>query len=328
MPGVTVVIPHWNRRKLLECLLKHLRQQFHPIVSVVVVDNGSDDGSAECAEESGARVLRMPSNLGFARAVNAGLATVETEYVAILNNDVLPEPDWLQILVEALEAAREGAWFACGKLYAADGPGRLDGAFDLLSRSACAWRAGNGRSDGPAWDRRRRIWSAPLTAALFRMKTFGLLGPLEESFESYLEDVELGLRCALAGCAGLYVPEARAVHTGSATLGRWHPDTVRRMARNQILMVAKHYPPDWMFHYGWPVLVGQMLWGFVAARHGAGRAWLAGVREGIRSFRTHRNTEAEWKRLEEVFNETERDLRDLQRETGMDTFWRLYFALT
>src|SRR5262249_16003872 len=99
MSAVTVVVPHYNRRNLLECLLKHLRQQVHPILSVVVVDNGSDDGSADCAEESGARVLRLPSNLGFARAVNAGLATVKTEYVAILNNDVLPEPDWLNVLV-------------------------------------------------------------------------------------------------------------------------------------------------------------------------------------------------------------------------------------
>jgi GT2 family glycosyltransferase len=328
MSGVTVVVPHWNRRNLLESLLKHLRQQVHPILSVVVVDNGSDDGSADCAEESGARVLRLPSNLGFSRAVNAGLATVKTEYVAILNNDVLPERDWLKVLVEALEAAGEKAWFACGKLYAPGGTTRLDGSFDLLSRSGCAWRAASGRVDGALWNRGRRIWFAPLTATLFRTKVFGALGLLDESFESYLEDVELGLRCALAGYSGLYVPEARAVHTGSATLGRWHPDTVRRIARNQILLIAKHYPPDWIAHYGWCVLVGQGLWGCLAARHGAGLAWLRGVREGVRSFAKLRGAGTEWKRLESVFKETERELRELQHETGMDTFWRLYFALT
>jgi GT2 family glycosyltransferase len=328
MSAVTVVVPHWNRRNLLESLLKHLHQQVHPILSVVVVDNGSDDRSADCAEELGARVLRLSSNLGFARAVNAGLATVKTEYVAILNNDVLPEPDWLNVLVGALEAAGERAWFACGKLYTPGGSNRLDGAFDLLSRSACTWRAANGRSDGPLWNRERRIWFAPLTAALFRSRLFGSVGPLEESFESYLEDVELGLRCALAGYSGLYVPAARAVHTGSATLGKWHPDTVRRIARNQIFLVAKHYPPDWIAHYGWPVLVGQALWGCVAARHGAGRAWLKGIREGIQSFRKLRGAGTEWSRLETVLKETERELRDLQQATGMDIFWRLYFALT
>jgi GT2 family glycosyltransferase len=328
MSGVTVVVPHWNRRNLLESLLKHLRQQVHPILSVVVVDNGSDDGSADCAEESGARVLRLPSNQGFSRAVNAGLATVKTEYVAILNNDVLPEPDWLHFLIGALEAAGEQAWFACGKLYAPGGTTRLDGSFDLLSRSGCAWRAASGRDDGALWNRGRRIWFAPLTAALFRTKVFGALGLLDESFESYLEDVELGLRCALAGYSGLYVPEARAVHTGSATLGRWHPDTVRRIARNQILLIAKHYPRDWIAQYGWPVLVGQALWGGVAARHGAGLAWLQGVREGVGSFAKLRGAGTEWKRLETVFKETEQELRELQHATGMDTFWRLYFALT
>ena len=67
-----------------------------------------------------------------------------------------------------------------------------------------------------------------------------------------------------------------AYHQGSATLGRWHPDTVRKIARNQLLLVAKHYPPNWILRYGWPVFIAQTLWGFVALRHGALLSYLAG----------------------------------------------------
>ncbi len=94
-----------------------------------------------------------------------------------------------------------------------------------------------------------------------------------------------GLRCAELGLSGWYVPDAIAYHAGSATLGRWHPDTARKMARNQLLLVAKHYPPDWIKRYGWSVFVAQILWGFVALRHGAFLGYLAGKMEGVRRFR-------------------------------------------
>ena len=76
---------------------------------------------------------------------------------------------------------------------------------------------------------------------LYRAEVFRQVGLLEESFESYLEDVDFGLRCAAQRITGRYVPDARAVHVGSAALGRWHPETVRRIARNQLLLVARHY---------------------------------------------------------------------------------------
>ncbi len=117
---------------------------------------------------------------------------------------------------------------------------------------------------------------------------FERVGFLDERFESYLEDVDFGLRCAEAGFGGLYVPEAVAYHQGSATLGRWHPDTVRRISRNQVLLVAKHYPPNWILRYGWPVFIAQALWGFIALRHGALLSYVAGKADGLRQFREAR----------------------------------------
>lgn len=328
MPAVTVVIPHWNRRDLLERMLGSLREQTHPIDCVVVVDNGSEDGSADFAEATGARVLRLRKNYGFSRAVNLGIAEARTEYVAILNNDVIPESGWLAALAHGLEQAGEEAWFACGKLFAPGGTGLLDGTYDLLSRGGCAWRAGHGRADSAQWNRQRPIALAPLTAALFRTGLFSRMGGLEEGLESYLEDVEFGLRCALAGYRGLYVPAARAVHTGSATLGRWHPETVRKIARNQLILVALHYPRGWLVKYGWAVAVGQGLWGIVAWRHGAGFAWLRGKWQGLKEFRRWRRGPAGTAdSLELILRCGEQEIRTLQRECGFDWFWRLYFAL-
>ncbi len=330
MPGVTVVIPNWNRRDLVERLVGQLRAQSHPIAEIVVVDNGSRDGSAAAALRAGARVLEMGHNAGFSAAVNRGIAETATELVAIVNNDVEPAAAWLERLVEAFRDPQ--VWFAAGKLLSAAQPGSLDGAYDELSRGACAWRAGHGRTDGELWDRPVPIRFAPFTAALFRTDLFAKIGPLDERFESYLEDVDFCLRAARQGCSGMYVPGAVAVHQGSATLGRWHPEVARRIARNQVLLVAKHYRPRDLLRYGWPILVAQTLWGGVAMRHGRLLSFLRGKIEGLAEFRSFRRgggaASPGVKSLSEILEQSEAEILRLQRSTGFDAYWRLYFALT
>ncbi|HEU0141133.1 MAG TPA: glycosyltransferase family 2 protein [Bryobacteraceae bacterium] len=328
MGGVTVVIPHWNRHELLASVLADLRTQTYPIDEVLVVDNGSTDGSPEVAEALGAKVVRLPSNRGFAAAVNRGIDECRSELVAILNNDVRLSPEWLHRLVNALDDPAIS--FATGKLLNANHKGYLDGAFDLLSRAGCAWRAGNARSDGPSWSTPCRIFSAPLTAGLFRVELFRAIGKLDERYISYMEDVDLGLRCALNGRSGLYVPDAIAWHAGSATLGAWSPDVVRLIARNQVLLTAKHYPGKLVVRWFWAILVGQLLWGVVALRHRALFAFLRGKIAGLASSIPMRQSSARADpvRLREVLEANERNIRELQRQTGFDLYWRIYFGLT
>ncbi len=328
MSGVSVIVPNRNRRELLEALLAKLAAGTGPIVEIVVVDDASEDGSAEAARKLGARVVRLGARGGFSRAVNRGLRECRTDLIAIVNNDVEPAPDWLEKLVAALAGPGERLWFAAGKLLSSGGEGILDGAFDMLSRGGCAWRAGHGRADGGVWDQPRQIRFAPFTAALFRAALFERVGGLDERFDSYLEDVDFGLRCAMAGLQGVYVPAARAWHAGSATLGRWSAETVHLIARNQLLLVAKHYPRGWVKKYGWPVLVGQGLWALVALRHGAPCAWLRGKREGVRLWRSVRTEARQRPALERILRESEAEILELQRRTGFDPYWRLYFALT
>jgi len=325
MARVAIVIPTWNKAGLLAQALDNLARQTYPIQRVIVVDNGSTDDSRAIAARAGAQVITLPVNAGFASAVNRGVREAgDTEWIGVLNNDVTLTPDWLERMMAALE--RGDSWFAAGKILDAQAQDRMDGSFDALCRGGCAWRCGHGRPDSPVWNRPRKIQLAPFTAAVFRTTLFERVGLLDERFESYLEDVDFGLRCAEAGLGGLYVPEAVAYHQASATLGRWHPETVRKIACNQLLIVAKHYPPNWILRYGWPVFVAQTLWGFVALRHGAPVSYLAGKVQGLRRFREARGKYCA--RFPAILETSEREIREIQQLTGFDPYWRLYFALT
>jgi GT2 family glycosyltransferase len=329
---VAAVVPHWSRRDLLQALLTNLRTQTRAFDEIIVVDNGSADDSAAVAERAGAKVVRLERNLGFAAAVNQGIQTANADWIAILNNDVTLTPEWLGTLLAA--AASEDAWFATGKTLMASDPSRIngahiDGTFDAISRGACAYRCGSGKPDGPVWNQARRIRMAPMTAGLFRRRLFEDIGSLDEVFESYLEDVDFGIRCAIHGRWGIYVPAARAYHQGSSTWGRWNKYSVRLMARNQVLLTVKYFGGL----SRWPIVVGQLLWGLVALCHGCAGAYLQGKMAGMRVARTlpsqkpaSGNIEAV-RNIEAFIRESEQTILEIQRQTGFDRYWRAYFWL-
>ena len=312
---LTAIVPVWNGRTLLERLLATLEAQTLRPSEVLVVDNGSTDGAPELARSRGARVMAMGRNAGFAPAVNRGIRESTSEWIAILNSDVELAPEYLAKLVAA------GAPFATGKIFSAAQKDRLDATFDALCRGGVAWRVGHARPDGPLFSERREIRMAPWTAIVVRADLFHRVGLLDETFESYLEDVEFGLRCAAQGITGAYVPDAQAWHHGSASLGRWHPEMVRRISRNQCYLLALYYPSP----YTWPIFIAQTLWGALAVRHGAGVAWLHGKLQGIRAYT---QVHARCRPLPESFFQTgERLIHDVQTATGFDLYWRLYFLL-
>jgi GT2 family glycosyltransferase len=325
---VTAVIPTWNRATLLRIALDSLRRQTRPPEEIIVVDNGSSDDSVKVARDAGARVIEMGSNAGFARAVNAGIEAAAGEFIAIINNDVDLEPVWLETLCASLDGNEYG--YATGKLLDFNREGILDGTWDLICRGGCAWRCGQGRPDAEVWNQGRSIRLAPFTAILFRASVFQRVGMLDHNYESYLEDVDFGIRCAMRGVKGVYVPEARGRHRGSATYGEWSYDTVRRLARNQVVLIARNFPTRWLGRYGWPVMVSQVLWGLLAMRHGRPGAYARGKMEGIRLFRALRRDRPvhDAQTFHRIIREAENEIKALQQTTGYDLFWRLYFALT
>jgi GT2 family glycosyltransferase len=316
---IAAIIPHWNRRDLLDPLFASLHAQSRPFDEIIVVDNGSTDDSADVAARHHATVLRLPKNLGFATAVNRGIESNNADWIAIINNDVTLASDWLEQLLKT------DAPFAAGKILNAADQSLIDGAFDEISRGACSWRCGSGRPDSPVWNEACEIRFAPMTAAIFRKSLFDTVGLLDESFGSYLEDVDFGIRCALSGYCGAYIPTAVAYHRGSETWGAWNKDTVKRISRNQILLTAKYFEGQ----PRWPIVAGQVLWGLVALRHLRGASWVTGKISGWKAARAlyRENTTTSEGRIASLANSSEQHIFALQQQAGFDWYWRAYFWL-
>lgn len=321
MPTVSAIIPTWNRADLLRSILSNLESQTRKPDEIIVVDNGSTDGTAVVLREFSVVPIVFRENRGFAVAVNEGILKASGDWVLIVNNDVVLEPNWLEVLLSSAE--RENAAFAVGKLLRPDSQ-QIDGSFDLISRAAYAWRSGYGKPDGPIWSQRRRIFFAPMTAALFRKAVFDQIGTLDTRFESYYEDVDVGVRCALAGLEGIYDPAAVARHMSKTTLGRSAARVYYLTARNQIFVIARYYSTKTLRRFAWPIFWGQLLSLFAAAKQRNFFAALRGKWTGLRRWHEFRATDD---RAEAIFQSSEREILDLQRSAGFDIYWRLYFTL-
>ncbi len=313
---VSIVIPTWERRELVLRLLELLERQTVPPYEVIVVDNGSTDGTADAVSKR-ATVIRLTENLGFAAAVNRGIAAAQGNWIGVVNNDIEPREDWLELLLKSK------AMFVTGKLLDLRKPELLDGTFDLISRAMMPWRAGSGRPDVAPVIYNNRTSIASWTAVFYRREVFERVGLLDEAFGSYYEDVDFGLRCALAGIDGEYVAEAVALHAGSATLGAWRAATVRLLTRNHRLLIQKHLGRQLTWPTRCRVIAAQLLWAMLAIRHGQVAAWWNGWREDLPATGKPEDPP----RVERFLQESERELYRLQKETGFDWYWRMYFSL-
>ncbi len=327
MATVSAIIPTWNRADLLESILTNLNAQTRPPNQIVVVDNGSEDATQLIARKFSVDLLVFPENRGFAVAVNEGIRRATGDWILIVNNDVVLEPQWLERLVSS--AAEEQASFAVGKLLRPKDVNLIDGSWDLVSRAAYAWRCGFEKADGAVWSTKRRITFAPMTAALFDRRVFERVGLLETRFESYYEDVDFGVRCALAGMDGIYDPSAIALHMSKTTLGKSSGRVMFLTARNSILILAKYYSGHTLRRFAWPIFVGQLLALLAAARQRNLLAAMRGKWQALRQWSSFREQPIlqESGQIESVFASSEREILHLQRQVGFTPYWRLYFSL-
>jgi GT2 family glycosyltransferase len=215
---ITVIIVNWNGKHLLDDCLGSLAQQTLAPREIILVDNGSTDGSLEWVAEHYPRVRLLPQddNLGFAKANNLALEQVRTPYAALLNNDTKADPRWLEHLHAALQAD-PGAGSAACKMLLHDEPGVIDRAGDGYTRAGAAVMRGRGRP-APEYNKPERIFGACAGAALYRMAMLDQVGFLDEDFFLIHEDVDLAFRGQLWGWSCLYVPKAVVYHKVSCSL--------------------------------------------------------------------------------------------------------------
>lgn len=244
------MIPNWNGIVHLPACLDSLRAQTYPQLEVIVVDNGSTDGSQALVAERYpvVRLLALGRNLGLTGGNNAGFRAARGEILVSLNNDTEAVPDFVAALAAAL-AEHPEAGMAAAKmrlfdrrriLHSAGDGYRVDG----IPFSRGVWQPDEGQFDEPGW-----VFGGCGGAVAYRRAMLDAVGLFDESFFMYCEDVDLNWRAQLAGWRCWYTPEAVVYHKLSATGGGALASFYT--GRNTLWVIAKDYPGDLLRRH-WP----------------------------------------------------------------------------
>jgi GT2 family glycosyltransferase len=282
-PLVSVVIVTFDSGRTLGRCLTALKAQTFASFEVILADNNSNDGAAQAAAaaDPNIRLLTMGGNLGFAAANNRAAGSAHGRWLALLNPDAYPRPDWLAQLVACAGAHPDVSCFTARQLMAGT-PERLDGAGDAMTAIGFPFRAGYGRLDEPSMPA-GEVFS-PCGAAMMIDRTLFLdVGGFDESFFCYCEDVDLGYRLQLLGKPVLLAPRAVVLHEGSASTGGRRSDfSVFHGVRNRMLTFVKNTPPA-LFWATLPAHAAATLalW-LVACARGHGEAMSRGLAAAFR----------------------------------------------
>ena len=243
-PRVSVVIVNLNGRAMLGDCLRSLWRQEYQDFEVVVVDNGSTDGSMEFLGSLSDRRLRTVAlrvNRGFAAGCNAGIHAATGEYIATLNNDAQAEPGWLEALVAVLDEDSHTGMCASKILFAGDRR-RIDKVGHLIYMDGLNHGRGSGEVDTGQFDRVEEVLFPDAAAALYRREMLDQIGLFDELFFAYGDDADLGLRGRIAGWMCIYVPTALVYHIHSATAGEFSALKAFLIERNRIWVAIKLFP--------------------------------------------------------------------------------------
>ena len=217
-----------------------------------MVDNGSTDNSLDSVKSQWCDlhlvVERLNENLGFAVANNIGARLARGKYLALLNADAFPEPDWLEQLLKAAENNPQFTFFASRQIQA-NTPELLDGTGDAYHVSGLAWRQNYNRPAAENGTQPGEVFSACAAAALYSRDDFLKVGGFDEDYFSYFEDVDLSFRLRLTGGRCLYVPQAVVYHVGSASTGNDSDFSIYHGYRNLVWTFFKDMPASLFWIY-------------------------------------------------------------------------------
>jgi GT2 family glycosyltransferase len=274
VPAIRVVVVNWNRRELLRACLESLARQTHPSYEVLVVDNGSDDGSADMVRSMAESypvplsVIANTTNRGFCAANNQGIEGAQNEFIALLNNDAEADPGWLEALENVIRTHAD-IGMAASKIRVWEDPRRIDKCGHLIWPDGQNRGRGTGQIDTGQFDRVAEVLWPDGCAALYRRAMLEDVGVFDEDFFAYADDAELGLRARLAGWQCLYTPHAEVRHHRGATLGLGSARRLTLIERNRVLLVVKLFPWSLLWLNG-AYLLARVAAGLWAALRGRG----------------------------------------------------------
>jgi GT2 family glycosyltransferase len=251
-PDASVVIVSFNGRAHLERCLEAVLAQRGPSFEVIVVDNGSSDGSVAYLGERfpSVRVVALPVNAGFAAGNNRGAAVAVSSRLVFLNNDTEVESGWLAALVAAADTnAHTG--LVTSKIVFLHDPSILDSAGDAWTRAGGAFKRGHGRP-AAEYAARQPVFGACGASFLIAKRLFDECGGFDEEFFLSHEDVDLSYRVRLRGYGCLYEPASVVRHVGSASLGRSSARAIFHGQRNLEWVYLKN-TPGWVLPATFPL---------------------------------------------------------------------------
>ena len=285
MELVTVVIPNYNGKQFLDDCLKSLKKQSYQEFKVIIVDNGSSDGSQEYIKKKYPQVelIELSENTGFANAANVGIKAADSEYVFLLNNDTMCDENALENLVRVMENKKK-RFSAQAKMLKMKDPHDIDDCGDLYCALGWAFTPGKDK-DNRQFSRRESVTSACAGAAMYRKEDFEKVGYFDEEHFCYLEDVDLGYRARLKGYANVMEPTAIVYHVGSGSSGsRYNEFKVELTAGNNIYLIYKNMPA-FQIVINFPlIMLGIIIKHAFYVRHGLGKAHIAGLWQGMRKI--------------------------------------------
>ena len=248
-PRLSIIIPHLRGPEILrDCLRSAFASEFRDF-EVILIDNASSDGSCDMAavEFPTVRQHRLPENRGYAGGCNAGIELARGEYLLLLNDDTLLEPNALGALVVALDRDSCIA-FAQPKLLNIrdrrrfDYSGACGGLIDVLGYPFAFGRTFMYmEEDRGQFDSSSQIFWACGTAALYRHKALNEVGHLDSDFFAHMEEIDLAWRLHLAGYHGVRVPEAVVYHYSGKTLANTERQKMFLNHRNSMACLLKNY---------------------------------------------------------------------------------------
>ena len=235
----TIIIPNYNGLSFMEPCFEALDRQTTKDFKILVVDNGSTDGSVEWLKEKQIPSIFLPENTGFSGAVNVGLKAADTPYVILLNNDTKVAPHYVEALERAMDRS-EKIFSVSSKMIQMYHPDLMDDAGDMYSVLGWAFQRGVGRPEG-LYKKSCRVFTACAGAAIYRREVFETIGYFDEMHFAYLEDIDVGYRAKLYGYDNVFCPEAVVYHVGSGTSGsKYNSFKVKLAARNNVYLNYKN----------------------------------------------------------------------------------------
>lgn len=297
MREVSIVIPNYNGKHFLEACLWSVFAQSVKDPEVIVVDNGSTDGSREYLRNyPKVRTIELDQNYGFCGAVNIGIKAAEGEYIILLNNDTEVDPQFTEELLKVIKS--DERIFSCSsKMVQFHDRSRMDDGGDYYC--ALGWAFGRGKGHlVENYDRQVNVFAACAGAAIYRKSLLESLGYFDEAHFAYLEDMDLGYRARIQGYRNVYAPKAVVYHVGSGFSGSAHNSfKVKLSSRNNVYLAYKNMPVLQLLLNSPLLLVGHVIKFFFFLRKGLGKEYVQGVKEGIALCKKEKKVRFCWKNL-------------------------------